>query len=450
MVSDSHPVTLSERWAGVGQRQSVALASVELWTVELPFRGPVRTARGVHRTRPVVLVHLVGATLDAAGTATGVIDGWGECAALADPTFDPEDVERSLAVLRHVLVPALLARTDRPGATIPAGRLLPPPSELDDLHLASPHAPLAFAALEMAVADAHLRAEQRSLAGLLGVQERRVEIGAVVGQAESTDRLLDAVGTLVEEGYRRVKLKIGPHRDLDPVSLISSAFPDLLLQVDANGSYTPGDEADPPDATCPAPGGGSIDPADFGDLAAHSDVPELMALDPFGLLCIEQPFERSELAAHAHLSSRMTTPICLDESLDSPAAVDRALAMGACSVVCVKPSRLGGLGAALTVIDRCAGAGVPLWVGGMFESGYARGVLTVLGALDGMAWPGDLSPARTYLEDDLVPEVLPTRDGPRGALVVGLPPGPGMGPPPEPAALARLGTSHQVIGGVRG
>ncbi len=130
--------------------------------------------------------------------------------------------------------------------------------------------------------------------------------------------------------------------------------------------------------------------------------------------------------------------------------MDRALELGACSVVCVKPSRLGGLGAALTVIDRCTESGIPLWMGGMFESGYARGVLTVLGALDGMAWPGDLSPARTYLEDDLVAEVRPTRDGPEGSLVVELPSGPGMGPPPEPAALVRLGTSHQVMGGARG
>ncbi len=225
MVSDSRSVTLSDRWAGLGRRRSVALDSVELWTVELPFQGPVRTARGVHRTRPVVLVHLIGAVLDATGATTATVDGWGECAALADATFDPEDVERSLAVLRHVLVPTLLAGTDRPGAAGFAGRLLPPPSELEGLRLASPHAPLAFAALEMAIADAHLRAEQRSVADLLGVEGHRVEIGAVVGQADSTDQLLEAVGVLVAGGYRRIKLKIGPHRDVEPVSAAQIGLP---------------------------------------------------------------------------------------------------------------------------------------------------------------------------------------------------------------------------------
>jgi O-succinylbenzoate synthase len=404
--------------------------AVELWTVELPFRGPVRTAQGAHRARPLLLVRIVGRTLD--GPAASV-EGWGECAALADTTFDAEDVSRSLAVLRHLLVPALLERVsrgdradrgdrgdrgDRAGRCSRGDCLLPPPSDLEDLHQASPHAPLAFAALEMAVADVHLRVERRSLAGLLGVEGRRVQLGAVAGQADTTDQLVASVGELVEQGYSRVKLKIGPGWDLEPLTRVARAFPDLRLQVDANGSYRPGD-------------------------GAH-----LSELDQFGLLCLEQPFDRSDLAAHVHQATRMSTPICLDESLDSPRAVDEALAMGACSVVCVKPSRLGGIGAALSVIERCSRSAVPLWMGGMFESGYARGVNTVLGALDGMTWPGDLSPSRTYLEDDLVPEtpeVPPTRDGPRASRVATPPPGPGMGPLPDPAALARYGMSHQVI-----
>ncbi len=412
----------------------MSLDSVGLWTVELPFRAPVRTARGAHRTRPVALVHLVGRGLDTDGRTTGGVDGWGECAALADATFDAEDVEGSVAVLRHVMVPALLDHADR--SVHDSRRLVPPPSELGEVRRSSLHAPLAFAALEMAVADAHLRAEQRSLAGLLGVEGRLVELGAVVGQTDTTDELLDAVRALVGQGYRRVKLKIGPDWDVEPVSRIAAAFPHLSLQVDANGSYRAGDEAP------------TADPshlAGHAELAGRSDVSELTALDRFGLLCIEQPFARSDLAAHADLAARMATPICLDESLDSPATVEEALAMGACSVVCVKPSRLGGLGATLEVVDHCAARRIPLWMGGMFESGYARGVITVLGALDGMAWPGDLSPARSYLEDDLVPAVPPFRHGAAGALVSSLPRGPGMGPPPDPAALARLGARHQVI-----
>jgi O-succinylbenzoate synthase len=305
----------------------------------------------------------------------------------------------------------------------------------------------------MAVADTHLRARKQSLAGLLGVEGRQVEVGAVVGQADTTAALLEAVGALVDRGYRRVKLKIGPQWDVEPVAAVRAAFPDLLLQVDANGAYdSPG-----------ADGASGLDGADddlwidgHAGLAGGSRLStrsDLLQLDPFGLLCIEQPFDRSDLAAHAQLARRMATPICLDESLDSPQSVNVALAMGACSVVCVKPSRLGGLGAALQVIDRCTSDGVPLWMGGMFESGYARGVITVVGALDGMAWPGDLSPARSYLEDDLVPDPSDPSDPAErgsGARLVALPAGPGMGPPPDPDALARLGARHQVISGPGG
>jgi len=409
MVSGTSHATLRQRWEGLGGG-AVMLNSVELHNMELPFRVPVPTARGVHRSRPLVLVRVVGR---AAATGDGglPVEGWGECASLADTTFDAEDVGRSWAVLEHALIPALLDLSAR------SGRRLPRPGELGAVRDAAPDAPLAFAALEMAVADAHLRSEHRSLAGLLEVEGRTVELGAVVGVADSVDRLLTTVAGLVNRGFSRVKLKIGPGWDVVPVAAVTEAFPDLRLQVDANGAYGPQD----------------------ADLLA--------GLDRFGLLCLEQPLDPDDLSGHARLATRMTTPICLDEGLDSPDRVVRALASGACSVVCIKPSRLGGLGAALTVIDHCVAAEVPLWMGGMFESGYARGVNTTLGALDGMAWPGDLSPPLTYLEHDLVPELPVTRRGPRGALASALPTGPGLGPRPDPAALARHTTDYRVIEG---
>lgn len=411
MASEAHDVPdespdLSTRWSSVGRDAALRLHSIELWSVELPFRSPVGTAKGVHRSRPLVLVHLVGRTSDPATP----VEGWGECAALADPTFDDEDVARSRSVLLHDLVPALLARTAGTGC-------LPSPADMDNVRRCAPDSPLAFAALEMAVADAHLRATRRSLADLLGVGGRSVETGAVTGTAATVEDLLATVGSLVEQGYSRVKVKIAPGWDVAPVEALSTTFPDLRVQVDANGSYRPG----------------------------SPDEEHLVALDRFGLLCVEQPFDRADLAAHVRLAARMATPICLDESLDSPRTVEEALGRGACSVVCVKPARLGGLGAALSVIETCRKAHVPLWMGGMFESGYARGVNTVLGALSGMSWPGDLSAARTYLADDLVPDARGTR-GPAGhAAEQAVPLGPGMGPPPTPEALTRFGGVRQVI-----
>jgi O-succinylbenzoate synthase len=252
----------------------------------------------------------------------------------------------------------------------------------------------------------------------------------VVGLADSVEQLLDRVGSLVGQGYSRVKVKIAPGWDLEPISALVGAFPHLRLQVDANAAYRSGD----------GPG---------EDTGGH-----LAGLDRFGLLCIEQPFDPADLGAHAYLAARLSTPICLDESLDSPSRVEEALALGACSVVCVKPGRLGGLGAALSVIEGCRRSGVPAWMGGMFESGYARGVNTTLGALDGMSWPGDLSSSRSYLGDDLVPDppaANPARrtrsDGSHTPPLRPVSRGPGMGPAPDPEALARLGTLHQVIRG---
>jgi O-succinylbenzoate synthase len=394
---------LSERWSTIGASASLGLLAVELWTVELPFRRAVVTAKGAHRRRPLVLVRVI------ANHGRTPVEGWGECAALADTTYDVEDVTRSFALLEHALVPGLIDLAPR------AGMRLPRPSELGGIRQAAPDATLAFAALEMAVADAHLRAEGQSLAGLLDVAGRTVPVGAVVGRPPSLDELLGQVGSAVGEGVRRVKLKIGPGWDVVPVEGVRDAFPDLGIQVDANGSYDEGD-------------------------ADH-----LAALDRFGLLCLEQPLARDDLPGHARLAARLSTPVCLDESLESPRSVREALSLGACSVVCVKPGRLGGLGAALEVVEACSVAGVPMWIGGMYESGYGRGVNAALAALPGFSWPGDLSPAPTYLDLDLVAAPRLDRAGPTGELRVSLPTGAGLGPPPVPEVLERVVTRRRWL-----
>jgi o-succinylbenzoate synthase len=386
----SDPVDPVAAWAALGDDSELNVQAVELRVVELGFRQPVLTARGEHRRRPVVLVRVI-----ATGPG-GAVEGWGECAALADTTYDPEDVDGAWEGLEGALVPALLqaCRTE--------GRLLGP-SQLGPVRESAPRARLAFAALEMAVADAHLRAEGRSFAELVGIDpERPVAAGAVVGQAPATAELVDRVGSLVTGGFTRVKVKIGPGADLDPVAAVRRAFPKLLLQVDANESY------------------------------GEADIAHLARLDEFGLLCIEQPFPRDQLAAHARLAAHLTTPICLDESLSSPATVAAALEMWACSVVCVKPARLGGIGAALETVRAGAATGVPLWIGGMFESSFARQVNAVIASLPGFSWPGDLSWPGGYLTEDLV--AWPTVP----SAMVTPPAVPGLGPAPDAPTVERL------------
>ncbi len=398
-------------WAGLGTRPAPILVSAELWWIDLPFRRPVTTSVGTHSHRPLLLVRL--------GCRTGAraVDGWGECAALGDTAYHDEDVPGAFDVLGRTLVPALVARAQARGGTLPGT------AALGELPGARGN-PMAFAALEMAVADAHLRCEGRSLADLLGVAGRRVPLGAVVGTQRSVDDLKTEVAVLADEGYTRLKLKIGPGWDLEPVAAVAAlgrrapadgegSHPTrngpaaLLIQVDANGAYR------------------------------EQDADHLARLDRHRLLCLEQPLPPGDLEAHARLARQLATPICLDEDLDSPSQVQRAVRSGACSVVCVKPARLGGVAAALETIDRCTASSTPLWLGGMFESGYARGVNTALAALPGFSWPGDLSPARSYLAEDLVQAVTPDRRDPDGALEACLPTQPGMGPAPEEEVVRR-------------
>ncbi len=383
--------------------------------VELPFVETVTTANGQHRHRPLVLVQL------AATSDNGPVEGWGECAALADTAYDREDVYHAFDSLQQTLVPGL-------GTLAPNGGRLPGTGDLSDLRESVPESNMAFAALEMAVADAHLRAEGCSLAGLLDVEDHDVELGAVVGILGSEDELVGQVTTLVEAGYSRIKLKIGPGWDVSPVEAVSRALADreprsgpmatpaVRLQADANGSYTD---------------------AEAGRLAE---------LDRFGLLCLEQPLDPADLVGHARLATRLRTPICLDESVRSAQEIAAALDIGACSVVCLKPARLGGLGEALGVVESCRAGGIPLWLGGMFESGYARGVNTTLAALPGFSWPGDLSPAPSYLVTDLVPPPDLRRDAHTAALAARPPAGPGMGAPPDLDTVERLAVQHVRIG----
>jgi O-succinylbenzoate synthase len=370
-----------------------ALVAAEVLMVELPFRTPVATSVGIHRNRPLVLVRLVGRCADGR-----LVEGWGECAALGDTIYDPEDVAGTFTFLECLALPTLVAAATADGA-------LPPVASLGRRLLGSDR-PLAFAALEMAVADAHLRCAGRSFPELLGVTDQRVAPGAVLGLPRSESELLADLESLHDAGYARVKIKIAPGletvvaRAVRP--LVGSG---LVLQLDANGSYGP-------------------------DAAER-----LGALDDLGLACIEQPLGRDDLEGHRRLAAALVTPICLDESLDSPATVVEAVEGGACSVVCVKPARLGGIGAALEVITWCDAHVVPWWIGGMFESGYARGVNRALSALIGHSLPGDLAPSQVYLAADLVEPVRGTIDASSGLLSLPVPAGLGMGPGPDPTLI---------------
>jgi O-succinylbenzoate synthase len=355
----------------------VDLVAIELRMIRLRMRQPFRAHHGVEADRDILLVRAI--------SAEG--EGWGECVAPTEPGYSPEYVDGAREILRRFLVPKAL------------GELAPD---------VAGH-PMAKAALEMALLDLQLRQAGRSFADYFGATRTHVDAGVAVGLAATTEGLVDEVTRRVEEGYKRVKLKIEPGSDVEPVAAVRSAFPDLPLQVDANGAYR------------------------------AEDTEQLRALDDVNLLMIEQPLPPDDLVGHARLAGHLSTPICLDESITSVATATTALALKACSIVNVKAGRVGGYGEAKRLHDLCLTNEVPAWVGGMLETGLGRAANLALAALPGFTLVGDLSASDRYWEEDITdPFVLDD-----GRLEV--PSGPGLGVVPDPERLRAATTWSETL-----
>ena len=345
---------------------------LQLQLIRLPLRAPFRISSGSTLERRILLVRI----------AFGGVEGVGECVAGETPFYSYETVATARHVIERHLAPALIGvDLDSPEH---AGRLLD--------RAARGHR-MAKAALEMAVRDAFARARGLSLSEALGGTAASVPAGVSIGIQEDVGELLDLVAGFLEEGYRRIKLKIAPGRDADPVAAVRARFPDTALTVDANAAY------------------------------GRADLDRLRALDELALDYIEQPFPEDALLLHAELQAALETPLCLDETITSVERCRDALAVDACRVVNIKPGRVGGHGPSIEVHDLCAGAGVPVWCGGMLESGIGRAHNVALASLPNMRLPGDTSASgRYWARDVVVPPFTLNTDG-----TVDVPTGPGIG-----------------------
>ena len=356
------------------------LEALEIRRVVLPLVAPFRTSFGVEQERDVLLVRVI----------TAEAEGWGECVTSRSPSYSSEYSEAAHVTIRRFLAPLLLAS---------------PLSAVDVAHRLNPvrgHR-MAKAALEMAVLDAELRVAGRSFATFLGGVRDRVDCGVSVGIEDGIERLVDTVERYVKEGYKRIKLKIEPGWDIEPVRAVRERFgTDLLLQVDANAAYTL-------------------------EHARH-----LAHLDEFDLLLIEQPLAEEDIAGHVELARALRTPLCLDESITSAAAARDALDRGACSIINIKAGRVGGYIEARKIHDLCEARGVPVWCGGMLESGLGRAANVALASLPNFLLPGDTSASNRYYERD-VTEPFVLEDG-----QLRVPTGPGLGVEPLPAVLEEI------------
>ena len=350
---------------------------ITLREIRLRLKEPFRISSGVVDERRILLLEL----RDASG-----ITEWSECVAGEQPNYSPETVDTAWLAIREWLAPRVLGK----GIGVP-------PEGLHDIlerHVSGHY--MAKAALEMGCWGIAARLRQTSLSKLLGGERDTVATGISIGIQRDPDALAERAVAAHAQGYRKVKVKIQPGADVEFVRAVRQALPTgAQLSADANSAYV------------------------------FADAPHLALLDEFGLMMIEQPLHRDDLVRHAALQRQIKTPICLDESITDMPRTEDMVALGSGKIVNIKPGRVGGLGMSKRIHDFCQRSGIPVWCGGMLESGIGRAYNVALASLPNFKLPGDLSPSSRYWDRDIVdPEWTMDAEGmvtvPRDVLGIGV------------------------------
>lgn len=340
----------------------IRLERIALREIRLPLKAPFRISSGVVTERRVLLVELESAE----GVRT-----WAESVAFERPNYSPETIDTAWMALRDWVAPRMLGQSfDDPSCVHPL------------LEKDFRGHRMAKAAVEMgvwALAAAH---DGVSLAHRLGGERNRIPVGVSLGIQATPEALVAHASEAAQAGYHKIKLKIQPGADIEFVAAVRAALPAAPLMVDANNAYT------------------------------LADMEHLAQLDAFDLIMIEQPLEHEDLARHATLQRRLRTPVCLDESITSVHRAEDMITLGSGRIVNIKPGRVGGFASSLAIHDLCRHNNVPVWCGGMLETGVGRAYNVALATLPGFTIAGDLSPSARYWERDIVsPEWTMDDDG---------------------------------------
>jgi O-succinylbenzoate synthase len=365
------------------------LRKVTLREIQMPLVAPFETSFGRTTLRRILLVEV---------EADGVT-GWGECVAGEGPFYAPETVETAWHVLRDFLWPAL------------RGREFAAASEIDAMLSGIRGHNMAKGALEAGVWDAEARQKQMPLWKLLGGELRQIPCGVSIGLQENDDELERQVEKELAAGYQRIKIKIKPGRDAQPVARLRQRFPRIKLMVDANSAYQ------------------------------LRDTPLLKQLDAYFLMMIEQPLGWDDIYSHAELQRKLQTPICLDECIYSVEHARAAITLGACRIINIKLGRVGGYSAARRIHDLCRENSIPVWCGGMLESGIGRAHNIALSTLPNFTLPGDVTASRRYWTEDVIePEVTVSPQG-----TIAAPEGPGIGFEPRRERIDALTVRREEL-----
>jgi len=370
------------------ERETIgAVDHADLLLVRLPFVAPFGTSVQSWATKDALLLRLEGSGVTA----------WGECVADPDPFYSPETTVSARCIVKEFLLPM-----------VEAGKTL---AEVLAAFRRVRGNAMARATVENALLDLIAKRRGEPLHAALGYPAGRVMSGISIGIQESREKLIDAVADAVAGRYHRVKMKIMHGKDVEWVAAVRERFPELPLMVDANGDYT------------------------------LADAERLRALDAFGLTMIEQPLGYHDIYQHSLLQPRLATPLCLDESIHDRDDAVAALDLGACRVINIKQGRVGGLLEAVAIAGDCAARGVPVWSGGMDETGIGRAVNIHLQTAPGFTLPGDTSETRRYFHEDIVePPVVLDADG-----FIAVPRGPGIGVEVLEDRVSRLALARERL-----
>jgi len=333
---------------------------IELRHIKMELVFPFKTSMGTEYNEEHIIIKV----------KSNGITGWGECVAEATPFYSYETVQTAWHILQNFLIPSIL------------GKNISNVDEAIKSYSKVRGHMMAKAGLEAALWDVLAKSKNISLSKMLGGTSRKIDVGVSIGIQNSESDLIKKVSGYLNEGYRRIKIKISPGNDIQFVKALRKEFPEILLQVDANSAYT------------------------------LEDINIFKELDRYNLLLIEQPLGYEDIYEHSKLQREIKTPICLDESIHSLGDTRAAIELESCKVINIKPGRVGGFTESKLIHDYCASKNIPVWHGGMLESGIGRAGNVALASMPNFTLPGDISASKRYYKEEIVePEFVVNKDG---------------------------------------
>ncbi|MFB5662468.1 o-succinylbenzoate synthase [Alteribacillus sp. HJP-4] len=357
--------------------------------IKMDLLHPFTTSVGTEKDKEIIIVEIQSVNGES---------GWGESVSITDPIYNEETITTNWHIISDFLIPLLFKEN------------ISHPVKVTERFKKIRGNFNAKAALECAIWDLYAKEQKVPLAKALGGKKKHIDVGISVGIQASVSEMLDQIKLSLNQGYQRVKIKIKPKWDVNILAAVREAFPDIELMADANCAYT------------------------------LKDIDHLKKLDDFNLMMIEQPFAHDDIVDHARLQEQLQTPICLDESIHSAEDARKAVELGSCRIINLKIGRVGGLTESKKIHDFCKSRNIPVWCGGMLESGIGRAHNIALTTLENFILPGDTAPSSHYWEEDIIEPSFEMKEG-----GIPVPDGFGIGVQPKRKLLEQLTLKSKVF-----